>query len=66
MLPMEGNRKPIPFFNTGFNVDEAKLSPVPDSQGRLWIAYLSNETGSPEVYLRPFLPGGPVGAAVRV
>jgi eukaryotic-like serine/threonine-protein kinase len=66
VLPMEGNRKPIPFLNTGFNVDEAKLSPVPDNQGRLWMAYLSNETGSSEVYLRPFLPGGPVGAAVRI
>jgi len=30
------------------------------------MAYLSNATGSPEVYLRPFLPGGPVAAAVHV
>jgi hypothetical protein len=33
------------------------------------MAYSSNETGSAEVYLRPFLPGapgGPAGAAVRV
>jgi serine/threonine protein kinase len=66
VLPMQGDRKPIPFLNTGFNVDEAKLSPVPDNEGRLWMAYLSNETGLPEVYLRPFLPGGPAGAAVRV
>jgi len=66
VLPMEGSRKPIPFLNTGFSVDQAKLSPVLDNEGRLWMAYVSNETGSPEVYLRPFLPGGPVGAAVRV
>jgi serine/threonine protein kinase len=66
LLPMEGGRKPIPFLNAGFSVDDAKLSPVPDNEGRLWMAYLSNETGSPEVYLRPFLPGGPAGAPVRV
>jgi hypothetical protein len=42
---------------------------VPDKQGRLWMAYHSDETGATEVYVRPFLPdapGGPAGAAVRV
>jgi Tol biopolymer transport system component len=69
VLPTAGDRKPVPFLNTGFSVVTASLSPVPDSQGRLWMAYSSNDTGSAEVYLRPFVPGapgGPAGAAVRV
>jgi serine/threonine protein kinase len=69
VLPMNGERKPVPFLNTEFSVATASLSPVADSQGRFWMAYSSNETGSAEVYLRPFLPaapGGPAGAAVRV
>ncbi|HLY17943.1 MAG TPA: protein kinase [Bryobacteraceae bacterium] len=71
LLPMEGDRKPIPFLNTGFNVDDAKLSPVLDDLGRQRIAYVSNETGSREVYVRPFPSGGPgaagpVGPAIRV
>jgi eukaryotic-like serine/threonine-protein kinase len=69
VLPVEGDRKPIPFPKTGFNESAGTLSPVPDSQGHLWMAYHSDETGSFEVYLRRFVPGapgGPVGAAVRV
>jgi serine/threonine protein kinase len=69
LLPMEGGGKPIPFLNAGFSVDEAKLSPALDGRGRQWMAYLSNETGSQEVYIRPFPPGalgGPPGPAVRV
>ncbi len=34
LLPMDGDRKPIPFLNAGFSVDEAKLSPVMDGRGR--------------------------------
>ena len=69
LLPMEGDRKPIPFLNTGFDVDDAKLSPVLDDMGRQWIAYVSNETGSRQVYLRAFPPGalgGSPGPAIRV
>jgi Tol biopolymer transport system component len=69
VLPMEGDRKPIPYLKTGFDEVSGGLSPVPDSQGRLWMAYTSDETGSQEVYLRPFLPsspGGPAGAKVRI
>ncbi len=69
VLPMEGERKPIPSFKTGFNEYSGSLSPVPDNQGRLWMAYHSDETGTSQVYLRPFLPdapGGPAGAAVRI
>jgi serine/threonine protein kinase len=69
LLPMDGDRKPIPFLNAGFSVDEANLSPVMDGRGRQWMAYLSNETGSQEVYIRPFPPGGlggPPGPALRI
>jgi Tol biopolymer transport system component len=69
VLPMDGDRKPIPFLNAGFSVDEAKLSPVTDGRGRQWMAYLSNETGSQEVYIRPFPPGaldGPPGPVMRI
>ena len=45
-LPLNGDRKPIPFRKTGFNEVGGTLSPVPDSQGHLWMAYQSNETGS--------------------
>jgi serine/threonine protein kinase len=69
LLPLEGDRRPIPFLNTGFDVDDAKLSPVLDDLGRQWIAYVSNETGSREVYLRAFPAGalgGSPGPAIRV
>ena len=69
VLPLEGDRKPFPFLKTPSDEDEGRLSPVRDGQGYLWMAYSSDETGSPEVYLRPFLPGataGAAGAKVRV
>src|SRR5258706_6278218 len=69
VLPMEGERKPFPFLKTEFRESRGTLSPVPDSQGHLWMAYNSNETGRDEIYLRPFLPGasgGPAGVRVRV
>ena len=52
VLPMEGDRKPIPFLRTEFNEGQAQFSP----DGR-WIAYVSNESGSNEVYVKPFSPG---------
>jgi serine/threonine-protein kinase len=43
-----------PFLNTSFNEQEPMFSP----DGR-WLAYFSNESGSSEVYVRPFPgPGG--------
>jgi serine/threonine-protein kinase len=49
VLPLEGERKPIALLRTPFR----ELSPVfsPDSR---WLAYVSNETGRNEVYVRPF------------
>ncbi|HXO30057.1 MAG TPA: winged helix-turn-helix domain-containing protein [Thermoanaerobaculia bacterium] len=52
VLPLGG--APWPFLRTGFNEAGARFSP----DGR-WLAYESNESGSMEVYVRPFPgPGG--------
>ena len=48
-LPTAGDRKPIPLANTKFFEGSAVFSP----DGR-WIAYVSDEAGSPEVYIQPF------------
>jgi Tol biopolymer transport system component len=60
-LPIEGDEKsgwkpgePKPFVNSPFAEGDPAFSP----DGR-WLAYRSNESGSPEVYVRPFPgPGG--------
>ena len=60
-LPIEGNEKsgwkpgePKPFVNSAFSEETPAFSP----DGR-WLAYESNESGSFEVYVRPFPgPGG--------
>ena len=60
-LPIEGDEKsgwkpgePKPFVNSAFNETRPSFSP----DGR-WLAYQANESGSPEVYVRPFPgPGG--------
>lgn len=54
ILALAGDRKPFPFLRTEFNEGFAKFSPITDRQGRPWIAYVSDEMGRPEVYLRPF------------
>jgi Tol biopolymer transport system component len=41
-------------LGTEFNEDQGAFSP----DGR-WIAYRSNESGRPEIYVRPFNPSGP-------
>jgi eukaryotic-like serine/threonine-protein kinase len=54
VLPLEGDRKPFPFLNSRFGEGPARFSP----DGR-WVAYQSNESGRPEVYVAPFPgPGG--------
>jgi Tol biopolymer transport system component len=53
-LPLEGDRNPIVLVQTEFSEQDARLSP----DGR-WLAYTSDESGRPEIYVRPFLrPGG--------
>ena len=56
-LPLEGDRKPALLLGTQFNEREGSFSP-----DMRWIAYTSNESGRPEVYVRPFLASGPSGA----
>ena len=61
ILPIEGDETagfkpgtPIPFLKTPFNEGSPMFSP----DGR-WIAYISNESGRNEIYVRPFPgPGG--------
>ena len=57
VLPMEGDRKPFVFVNTRFDERSAQFSP----DGH-WVAYISNESGRFEVYVRPF-SGTPSGVA---
>jgi Tol biopolymer transport system component len=52
ILPMTGERKPSLFLQTEYNESNAALSP----DGH-WIAYNSDESGMPEVYVRPFPSG---------
>jgi eukaryotic-like serine/threonine-protein kinase len=53
LLPMTGDRQPFPFLQTEFNEQQAQFSPT----GK-WIAYTSDESGSPEVYVQTFPASG--------
>ena len=53
VLPLFGDRKPFPYLQTKFHEGNAAFSP----DGR-WVAYISDESGSFEVYLSPFPAGG--------
>lgn len=48
ILPLLGDRTPIPFLKTSFIEDKAKFSP----DGR-WVAFASTESGRHEVYVAP-------------
>jgi Tol biopolymer transport system component len=52
LLPMYGDRKPVPFLQTSFDELNAAFSP----DGR-WIAYQSDKGGAFDVYVRPFPSG---------
>jgi eukaryotic-like serine/threonine-protein kinase len=47
LLPLQGDHKPIPYLQTPFNEVHAQFSP----DGR-WMAYVSDESGQPEVYVQ--------------
>jgi serine/threonine protein kinase len=49
LLPLEGDRKPVPFLQTPFNETNPRFSP----DGK-WIAYASDESGGFQVYVQPF------------
>jgi len=51
VLPMSGAGKPFPFLQTPFNESDAQFSP----DGH-WIAYVSDNSGREEVYVRAFTP----------
>ncbi len=51
VLPLEENAEPVPFRQTEFSEWNGRFSP----DGR-WKAYVSDESGRPEVYVTPF-PG---------
>ncbi len=50
-LPLDGNRQPFPVVQTEFDEPYGQFSP----DGH-WIAYESNKSGRPEIYVQPF-PG---------
>ena len=49
LLPLEGPHRPIPLLQT--EADESRAFFSPDGH---WVAYLSNESGKDEVYVRSF------------
>ena len=49
VLPLDGKQPPSVFLNSKFEERSPQFSP----DGR-WVAYMSDETGRPEIYLRPF------------
>jgi WD40 repeat protein len=53
MVPVTGDRKPVPLLQTQYQ----ELNPQVSADGK-WLAYSSNETGRPEIYIKPF-PEGP-------
>ena len=58
VLPMQGDHTPYVFLQTPFRETVGAFSP----DGR-WVAYHSNESGRPEVYVRPFFEPGQRDAA---
>jgi predicted Ser/Thr protein kinase len=58
LVDLKGDRKPQPLEQSAFSEYQPRISP----DGH-WLAYVSDESGHDEVYVRPF-PGG--GAHVQV
>ena len=50
-LPLEGDKKPVPPLQAEFDEGGAQISP----DGK-WMAYASDESGLPEVFVRAFSP----------
>jgi serine/threonine protein kinase/Tol biopolymer transport system component len=53
VLPLTGDRKPMPFAQTAADEKDGRFSP----DGK-WIAYASDESGTNEVYVQPYPPTG--------
>ena len=60
VLPMDGDRKPWVFLKTSFDERHGQFSP-----DGCWVAYMSNESGREEVYIRPFADPAASGAAAN-
>src|SRR5208282_1505365 len=58
VLPLEGEKKPLPFLRTEFSNYDGQFSP----DGR-WIAYVSDESGRNEIYVRTFSPDSAAAAS---
>jgi hypothetical protein len=56
MQSADAQRKPLPLLQTPFQEAQAEFSP--DAK---WVAYLSDESGRYEIYVRPFNASGPSG-----
>ena len=50
VLPLDGDRKPSVFLKTNFSERQGQFS-----RDERWAAYMSNESGRPEIYVRPFV-----------
>jgi Tol biopolymer transport system component len=61
VVPVGGGRKPEVVLNSEFNETQGQFSP----DGK-WIAYVSDETGQPRVYIQPFPPGTGTGGKIAV
>ena len=53
VLPVSGNQKPFPFANTEASERGARFSP----DGK-WLAYVSDESGVPQIYVETFPSSG--------
>ena len=53
LLPLQGEKKPVGLLTSIADEKEPRVSP--DSK---WLAYVSNESGVEEVYVRALMPGG--------
>jgi len=56
ILPLFGDRQPLPFLHGDFNESQGQFSP----DGR-WMAYVSDESGTPQINVASF----PVPAGIR-
>ena len=60
VLPLGGAKQPYPLHKTQANESEARLS-----ANDRWVAYVSDQSGRDEIYVRPFFPDAN-GAAASV
>jgi Tol biopolymer transport system component len=53
VLPMDGDRKPVPFLTGPYDETQGQFSPTPAGAPR-WVAYSSAESGRYEIYVQSF------------